>query len=216
MAIAERRERERSARRESIVDATQELIASEGYHGLRMDAVAEAVELSKGTLYLYFENKDALCAAVATRLIDRCVARLRDATADARTGLDAVRALLFAYADFAEEHPHHFRFALAWLSAGERMDDTTAAFQTYRGRVGQVLALVVSSIRRGKHDGTIRPEIDPLHQAIQIWASSLGVILVRLNREPVAQRVPEPVNLADLMHLHVDSLARALAMPGVH
>ena len=214
LAVAARRERERNARRESILDAAQELIASGGYHGLRMDAVAEAVELSKGTLYLYFENKDALCAAVATRLIDVCLACLQDAIAEAQTGLDAVRALLLAYAEFAEEHPQHFRFALAWLSAGERMDDSTESFQTYRGRVGQVLALVVSAIGRGQQDGTIRPEINPLHQAIQIWASSLGVVLVRLNRETMAQRVPEPVDLEELVPLHVDSVARALAARG--
>ena len=66
LAVAARRERERTARREAILDAAEELVVSDGYHGLRMDAVAEAVELSKGTLYLYFANKDALCAAVAT------------------------------------------------------------------------------------------------------------------------------------------------------
>ena len=60
MAVAARRERERTARREAILDAAQELIASEGYYGVRMDAVTDAAELSKGTLYLYFENKDCL------------------------------------------------------------------------------------------------------------------------------------------------------------
>ncbi|MGB5702538.1 MAG: helix-turn-helix domain-containing protein, partial [Polyangiales bacterium] len=94
MAVAARRERERTARREAILDATQDLIASEGYHGLRMDAVADAVELSKGTLYLYFENKDALCAAVATRLIDAFLPFLQGSLDDAKSGLDAIRALL--------------------------------------------------------------------------------------------------------------------------
>jgi AcrR family transcriptional regulator len=71
VAVAERREREREARREAILDAAEELTAEVGYEALRMDAVAVAAELSKGTLYLYFANKEALCAGVATRLIDR-------------------------------------------------------------------------------------------------------------------------------------------------
>ena len=79
MAVAARRERERTARREAILDAAQELIAEEGYYGMRMDSVAEAVELSKGTLYLYFENKDALCAAVATRLLDALIPSIENA-----------------------------------------------------------------------------------------------------------------------------------------
>jgi len=214
LAVAARRERERTARREAILDAAQELIASEGYHGLRMDAVADTVELSKGTLYLYFENKDALCAAVATRLIDTFLPFLEDALDAAETGLDAIRALLHAYYDFTQENPHHFRFALAWLSAGERMDDSTEAFQTYRGRVGHMLSLVATSLQRGQLDGSIRKDIDVFPQAIQIWTSFLGVVLVGLNREAMQQRVPVPVDLEQLVPLHVDGVLRALACEG--
>jgi AcrR family transcriptional regulator len=212
--VAARRERERTARREAILDAAQELIASEGYYGLRMDAVADAAELSKGTLYLYFENKDALCAAVATRLIDTFLPFLQGALDDAESGLDAIRALLHAYYDFTQENPHHFRFALAWLSAGERMDDSTEAFQTYRGRVGHMLSLVATSLQRGQADGSIRLDLDALPQAIQIWTSFLGVVLVGLNREAMQQRVPVPVDLDQLVPLHVDSVLRALANEG--
>lgn len=214
MAVAARRERERTARREAILDAAQDLIASEGYHGLRMDGVADAVELSKGTLYLYFENKDALCAAVATRLIDRFLPRLQAALDDADSGLDAVRALLHTYYDFTQENSHHFRFAVDWLSAGERMDDSTEAFQTYRSRVGHMLSLVAMSLQRGQDDGSIRRDVDVFPQAIQIWTSFLGVVLVGLNREAMQQRVPVPVDLQQLVPLHVDSVLRALATEG--
>jgi AcrR family transcriptional regulator len=214
VAVAARRKRERTARREAILDAAQELIASDGYHALRMDAVADAAELSKGTLYLYFENKDALCAAVATRLIDTFLPFLRSALDNANTGLEGVRALLQAYYEFTQDHPHNFRFALAWLSAGERMDDSTESFQTYRLRVGQMLSLVASSLQRGQSDGSIRADVDPIPQAIQIWTSFLGVILVGLNREAMAQRVPTPVDLEQLVPLHVESVLRALANEG--
>ena len=214
MAVAARRERERTARREAILDAAQDLITSDGYYALRMDAVADAVELSKGTLYLYFENKDALCAAVATRLIDTFIPLVRHAVDSADSGLDAIRALLRAYHEFTQDHPHHFRFALAWLSAGERMDDSTESFQTYRGRVGEMLSLVASSLMRGQADGSIRADLEPIPQAIQIWTSFLGVVLVSLNMESMAQRVPAPVDLEQLVPLHIDSVARAIANEG--
>lgn len=211
MAVAARRERERTARREAILDAAQDLIAAEGYHALRMDAVADAVELSKGTLYLYFANKDALCAAVATRLIDTFIPFLDKALTEADTGLEAIAALLRAYYDFTQEHPHHFRFALAWLSAGERMDDSSESFQTYRGRVGHMLSLVASSLERGQADGSIRKDVDVFPQAIQIWTSFLGVVLVGLNRESMQQRVPVPVDLDELVPLHIGGVLRVLA-----
>jgi AcrR family transcriptional regulator len=175
-----------------------------------MDAVADAVELSKGTLYLYFENKDALCAGVATRLINTFLPFLDDALAKADTGIDSIRALLQTYYDFTQAHPLHFRFALAWLSAGERMDDSSEAFQTYRGKVGHMLSLVASCLERGTKDGSIREDIDPLPQAMQIWTSFLGVVLVGLNKESMAQRVAAPVDLDQLVPLHIDSVVRGL------
>ena len=90
------------------------------------------------------------------------------------------------------------------------MDDSTESFQTYRGRVGHMLALVASSLERGQKDGSIREDIDVFPQAIQIWTSFLGVVLVGLNREAMAQRVPAPVDLEQLVPLHIDSVSRAL------
>ncbi len=214
MAVAARRKRERKARREAILDAAQELIATEGYHGLRMDAVAEAAELSKGTLYLYFENKDALCAAVATRLIDNLIPVVESSLEDARSGLLAVRRLLQSYYDFTREQPHHFRFAIAWLSAGERMDDSTESFQVYRSRVGQMLSLVIACIERGREDGSIRADIEPLPQALQLWASFLGIVLIGLNEESMAQRIPTSMDSSQVLALHLDAVTRSLKSGG--
>jgi AcrR family transcriptional regulator len=214
LVVGARRTRERLARREAILDAAQQLITADGYQGLRMDAVAEVAELSKGTLYLYFENKDALCAAVATRVLDTLIPVSEGALRTTATGLDAVRQLLQSYCDFTQDNPQHFRFALAWLSAGDRMDDSTEAFQIYRSRVGHLLSLVIAALKRGQADGSIRDDIDPLPQALQLWTSFLGVILVGLNKEAMAQRIPAPVDLEQLVPLHLNAMIRVLASEG--
>ncbi|MEM8609243.1 MAG: TetR/AcrR family transcriptional regulator [Myxococcota bacterium] len=210
MAIAERREREREARREAILDAAEELTADVGYEALRMDAVADAAELSKGTLYLYFQNKQALCAGVAARLIGHYLPMLDAMVAEASSGLDAARKVLQSYCDFTRENPQHFRFALTWLSAGEKLDDSTEVFRAYQQRVGDVLQYAVAAIQRGQADGSVRTDIDPLPQAVQLWSSILGVILIDLNKESVSQRIPVPVDLTQVVDLHIDAMARAL------
>ena len=211
MAVAERRERERIARREAILDAAERLTADVGYDALRMDAVAEASELSKGTLYLYFENKEALCAGVASRLIDQLLPQLERRLAKTESGLEAARELLQTYFDFTREHPQHFRFAVTWLSAGGQLDDSTETFQQYRARVGEVLLHAVHAIQRGQKDGSVRLDIDPLPQALQLWSSMLGLILINLNQESISQRLPMPVDLDNVVHLHIASMVRALA-----
>lgn len=210
MAVAARREREREARREAILDAAEELTTNVGYQALRMDAVAAAAELSKGTLYLYFANKEALCAGVASRLIDRLLPVLQTNVARASSGLEEVRQVLQTYCDFTRKNPQHFRFAVTWLSAGELLDDSSESFQLYRDRVGGVLQYAVAAIVRGQADGSVRSDIDPLPHAIQLWSSVLGVMLIDLNKESVSQRIPVPVDLNQIVDLHIDAMTRAI------
>ena len=52
-----RREREKLSRRNEILQAARKVFASKDYANATMEDVATAAELSKGTIYLYFQNK---------------------------------------------------------------------------------------------------------------------------------------------------------------
>ena len=51
-------------RRESILSAAQGLFASKGYHGVSIDEIARAVNVSPAILYRHFDSKQTLYAAV--------------------------------------------------------------------------------------------------------------------------------------------------------
>ena len=56
--------RRKDARPEEIIAAALELFVERGYAATRLDDVAARAGVSKGTLYLYFENKEDLFKAV--------------------------------------------------------------------------------------------------------------------------------------------------------
>ncbi|HGJ65141.1 TPA: TetR/AcrR family transcriptional regulator [bacterium] len=58
-----RREREKLNRYNEILNAARKVFAEKGYEVATMDDVASAAELSKGTIYLYFQNKSDLFAS---------------------------------------------------------------------------------------------------------------------------------------------------------
>ena len=65
MAIAEPvRQRRKEARPAELVAAALELFVEKGFAGTRLDDVAARAGVSKGTLYLYFDSKEALFKAV--------------------------------------------------------------------------------------------------------------------------------------------------------
>ena len=117
-----RRERERLARREAIVAAAEEFVVETGYWEMSMDAVARRAEVSKGTLYLYFANKDALCAEIAVRNMRSFIPVLQAAAAGQSTGLGKMGALLNASASWFDQQPHMFRFAISWNVPGQNLD----------------------------------------------------------------------------------------------
>ena len=57
-------ERRKDARPQELLDAALDLFVERGYAATRLDEVAARAGVSKGTLYLYFENKEELFKAV--------------------------------------------------------------------------------------------------------------------------------------------------------
>jgi len=53
--------------RNGILDAAMRVFANKGYHAASVSDVAEAAGLAKGTLYIYFESKDAMTIAIVDR-----------------------------------------------------------------------------------------------------------------------------------------------------
>jgi len=64
MGVEERKEREKQARRETIMASAQELFFAKGFNATTMDEIAQRAELSKGALYLYFASKEELYVSV--------------------------------------------------------------------------------------------------------------------------------------------------------
>jgi TetR/AcrR family transcriptional regulator, regulator of autoinduction and epiphytic fitness len=63
------REAQFELREEAILDATNRLLAEKGYEAMSMDDIATEVGIAKGSLYKHFESKEAMAAAVMTRLL---------------------------------------------------------------------------------------------------------------------------------------------------
>ncbi|MFW5920241.1 MAG: TetR/AcrR family transcriptional regulator [Polyangiales bacterium] len=213
MAVADRREREREARCQSILDAAERIMCQCGFASTTMDVVAAEAELSKGALYLYFDNKDALCAAIAERALDEVYPRLKEAMEGEPTGLGRMRRALELHAQFFQEHPHLYRMMVSWMLVGLQSGEETEAFASYRQAIGRSMSLAIESIELGKSDGTIRADVDPLHLALQMWAGFIGVTLFQLSREDFSRRVPYPVDVDRLTPTYIDNMLRAVRGP---
>jgi AcrR family transcriptional regulator len=65
-----RKERRAAERRSLILDSAARLFADKGFHRTTTKDIAEAADVSEGTLYNYFESKDDLLMAIMERLVE--------------------------------------------------------------------------------------------------------------------------------------------------
>jgi AcrR family transcriptional regulator len=66
MGIVARKEREKEEMRRLILDAALRLFREKGYDGVNMRSIAEAIEYSPATLYLYYKDKNEIFFALQT------------------------------------------------------------------------------------------------------------------------------------------------------
>ena len=60
-----RRERERAATRQKILDAARRMLVQHGYQGTTMRAIAAKIGYTPTAIYHYFKDKDALVAELS-------------------------------------------------------------------------------------------------------------------------------------------------------
>ena len=111
MGVKERREREKVALREEILDAARDLFIKEGYESLSMRRIAEKIEYSPTTIYLYFRDKDDLIRQVCQETFAMLIQILQSLHLDQENPLEGLRKAGYAYIQFGLKHPDHYRAA---------------------------------------------------------------------------------------------------------
>ena len=107
MGITERREREKQRRREDILKTAQTLFFAKGFRDTTIDDIARAAELSRGTIYLYFEGKEEIYATVMEEGLDILHSRIKAAY---RADQDPLTNLLAGHDAFMNFHDENSEF----------------------------------------------------------------------------------------------------------
>ncbi len=169
MGSKERKAREKENLRQEILDAAREMFVRDGYAAVSMRKIAEKVEYSPGTLYLYFRDKaeimESLCEETFVKLKKRMEAIQRDAT----DPMDALRRALLAYIRFGIENPSHYAVTFIFRTPKETLDAAdmnNSGFQCF----GKLRGVVQSCIDAGVFSSN-----DAEETAQVLWAGIHGV-----------------------------------------
>lgn len=194
MGVAERRERERVARRTTILEAARALLLERGFTGTTTKQIAEHCELSEATLFFYFQSKDEILVSLLFEGIDFW-ARGLDRIAKLELPPEQKLARIWRYfGDVRSEHPEYFHLSayLAQPQATANVTDEVKAEVIRRsGENFQRLSRLMAEIL-GVSNG--RPAADLL------WSAFLGLGALRDSRSNLGGK-PHPTDRELNAHL---------------
>jgi AcrR family transcriptional regulator len=153
--------------RDEIIDAATELLLETGHaKAVSIRSVAQRVGVTPPSIYLHFDDKDALLDAVCARYFEKLDEEMQGAAVGQPTTLDVLRAQGLAYVRFALQTPELYRIAtMGEGRPGSDVDITlnSSAFVHMRAGVQTML------------DEGIYTQGDATQIALELWTAAHGV-----------------------------------------
>jgi AcrR family transcriptional regulator len=109
MGVQERRSRQKEELRQEILDAARDLFVTEGYEAVSMRKIAEKIEYSPTTIYLYFKDKSDVLFSLCEETFSKLTRKLESIDKKELDPLTALKKGLRAYVDFGLKHPNHYK-----------------------------------------------------------------------------------------------------------
>jgi AcrR family transcriptional regulator len=175
----QRRAEERPA---EICAAALEVFAEKGFAAARLDEIARRAGISKGTLYLYFADKEDLFRAVVRDTVAPNIEAVRAAVLAADLPFaDVARLFLARFAEMASRVPVG---AVAKMVIGESRNFPELAKVWHDQVASRALAMLSGLIEKAQAKGEVRAG-DPRLYAFSLVGPMLMGVLWRETLQPV-------------------------------
>jgi AcrR family transcriptional regulator len=138
-------------KRRQILAAAADMFANQQYHKVRLDDVATAAGVGKGTLYVYFESKEDLYFTIIYESLASLTTRLREQLSTDHSGaMHRIRTVVDALVDHAFQHPQFFELV-------KTIGIVSSKWDSYRE---EMFNMIEQTIREGISSGELR-EMNP-------------------------------------------------------
>lgn len=170
----------------SICDAAMGVIARKGIDDTTIQDVADEAGIAKGTVYLYFRDREELLAKTADRAFEKLLADLEPAFDAPGSFEETLLRVVIRQLQFFDDNRALFRATLALTQRdGGQSKRQSGCYQTYSARLEQLFA-------GAKTRGEMR-DLDPAAVSAVYRDCLRGVIFRRLDVPPSQKKSRTPV-----------------------
>jgi len=122
VGLEDRRRRERENRRAAILRAARKLFFDKGFKPVTVESIAQKAELSKGSIYLYFNSKEEIYTHILLSDIDKFHKGVANLFRSGETASDLLTELARIYISFFLGDKELFRILMTFMLHTEHMN----------------------------------------------------------------------------------------------
>ena len=155
MSVTGRRERKRQQTADHLADTAWALFQTQEYEAVTMEAIAEAADVAKGTLYKYFPVKEALLRHRLHREMAESMPEVLKQLSALPTAVEQLRGFLDLNADWSKRNRQYLG---PYLSL--RMSETGIPYDLNSPNRSGLEQVLSGFIREGQKSGEFRHDLD--------------------------------------------------------
>ena len=199
--------RHSESQRTLILARAEELFVQRGVEHVTMSDLAAAAGMTRATLYRYYETKERVLWAIYNQQIDVFYRTfLPQLESQAGTTYERLAFYLHLLLDLYRKDPDSFRFWDVFFQTYQEAT-TQPGQKVYRDLHGDGFGTgdVVRLLTRNFHDGSVKPELDPVPTVVSLIYGTL-ILLLYLPKCSDSLSIKYGLSGWQLLEFHLEAL----------
>lgn len=207
MGIAERKEKQKQEIRKLILDASMKLFVEEGFDNVSIRRIADLIEYSPTTVYLYFKDKDE----IFFNLHEIGFEKMGEMNRNLDTIEDPLRRLHQMgenYLRFGIENPEYYDLMFIQRAPMKKLQEMGCNWENGDAAMTRLRNTVIECMEKG-----LIAKTDSDLVSMSIWSMVHGLVSLAI-RDRMDKFLPEGAPLLPIMNHSVDWLVGTLSLGG--
>jgi AcrR family transcriptional regulator len=183
-------------RRSELIASARHVFGTHGFEHATMEAIARHADVAKGTVYLYYDSKQAIYDAAMQACMEELETSVRTRVEAATTLQAAVAAFVAARVEYFQERQDFFRMYVDEI--GRRVGAPKARRSLCGTMLDRQTGILERLLARAVDQGKIR-QVDPAATALAVFDMTRGLVARHLLAQEPGDTARDVAFLTDLI-----------------
>lgn len=175
MGVKERKERDKAEMRDMILQSAHKLFIDRGFEEVSIRNIAEAIEYSPATIYLYFKDKNEIFFALHTEAFKKFNAYMSDLV-NIADPFDRLIGMGEKYIQFTHDHSQYYEIMFIMDNPMD-CDENSEKWEEGNKALANLEGLIMACQQVGRFK-----DQDPRVMAFSIWSYMHGMCSLSLRK----------------------------------